>query len=241
MLGDLKSATDAESCGGADTKQHDVHRTERPVRCLAPGEILFQTGDPHGELYRVESGSLCHYMRWQRGDHEIIEFVFPGSILGFGHIATHVSTAKAMLPTKLSVVTPQEFEHALQVDGQLAARVAAAADREFDYLRFRATEAVRYKPTQRLASFLAALSCISAREGRDATLIADEIRSGAVAERLVMSIDALASALGELEARGLVVPSATGLRIIDIAALERFADAGSLSHALHSKLEASAL
>jgi CRP/FNR family transcriptional regulator len=237
MLGFLSSATDAESCGRADA-QHDVRGAVQLVRCLAPGEVLFQTGDPHGELYRVERGAFCHYIRSHGGGHEIIEFAFPGIIVGFGHIATHVSTAKAMLHTEISIVTPDEFECALRSDGQLAARFAAVADREFDDLRFRATEASRNSPTERLASFLVALSQMSAREGRDATLIPDMIPSGAVAERLVMSIDGLASALRRLEAWGLVAPSAAGLRIIDIAALERVSDARSLAHPSHAKLEA---
>jgi CRP/FNR family transcriptional regulator, anaerobic regulatory protein len=230
---------DPDSCGGIDAARRDVHTPVQPVRCLAPGAILFRTGDPHGELYRVERGSLCHYICWHGGGYEIIEFVYPGGILGFGHIAAHVSTAKATVRTKISIVTPQEFECALRTDGQLAARVAAAADREFDYLRFRAMEAVSNKPTDQLASFLVALSRLSAQEGRDARLIPDEIPSGAVAERLAMSIDGLASALRKLEAWGLVAPSATGLRIVNLAALEKLADGSSLPHAPHSKLEVS--
>lgn len=146
------------------------------------------------------------------------------------HYATHVSTARAMLHTEIGIVTPDEFECALRCDGHLAARVAAAADREFDYLRFRAKWAVGNRPTQRLASLLAALSSINAREGREAALIPDEIPSGAIAERLDVSIDDLAAALWELETRGLVAPSAAGLRIIDIVGLERLADANSLPH-----------
>lgn len=238
MLELLKPETSVQPRAGTDAKQVDVCRETPQVRCLAPGEILFQTGDPRGPLYRVESGTLCHYTRRQSGHHEIIEFVFPGAILGFGHVAMHVSTAKAMLDTEVSIVPPHEFECALRTDGQLAARVAAAADREFDYLRRRAMEA-RADPTQRLASFLLAVSRMSAREGRDATLIPDENPSRAVAERLDMSLDGLASALRQLETWGLVASSPAGLRIEDIAALERLADARRLPHPSHAKLKAS--
>jgi CRP/FNR family transcriptional regulator len=238
MLELLSSARDAYSrCCSV----RDAHETA-PIRSIAPGEILFQMGDPHGDLYRVERGALCHYTRSHAGRHEIIEFVFPGGILGFGHIAVHVSTAKAMLYTEISIVPPQEFERALQTDGQLAARVAAAADREFDYLRFWAMELVRNKPMERrLASFLVALSHISAREGPGAELIPDEILSGAVADHINVSIDDLASAIRQLEARGLLALSNAGLRINDIAALERFADAGPLQQSSDIKLEASVI
>jgi CRP/FNR family transcriptional regulator len=62
-------------------------------------------------------------------------------------------------------------------------------------------------------------------EGRDANLVTDEFSSGAVAEHLNLSLDALAGVLRDLENRGMVAPAREGLRITDLDALERFADA----------------
>ena len=45
------------------------------------------------------------------------------------------STAQAMVETAVSLVSADEFDDLLETDGQLAARYAAAGDREFDYLR----------------------------------------------------------------------------------------------------------
>lgn len=194
------------------------------LRRLGRAEVLFQTGDARAQLYRVERGALCHYVR-DEGLHEIIEFVFPGDVIGFGHLATHTSTAQAVTETIVSPVSAEELDHLVVADGQLAARVTAAADREFDYLRNRAVESGRGKPLKRVASFLAALSRVSALEGRDPYLVTDDIPSGAVAEHLAMSVEALARVLRELEERGMVENAADGLRIADIEALEKFADA----------------
>lgn len=195
------------------------------VRRLARGEALFQAGDERTQLYRVEHGALCHYVRWDDGHHEIIEFAFPGDIIGFGHLAEHTSTAQAVGKTIVSPVSDEEFEQLLDSDGQLSARYSAAADREFEYLRVRAVESGRGEPAKRVASFLTALARMGTDEGRDANLITDEFSSGAVAEHLDMSVDTLADVLRELESRGMVVPASDGLRIVDLAALERFADA----------------
>lgn len=196
-----------------------------PVRTLAPGEILFQTGDTRSRMYRVERGALCHYYRWDDGSHEIIEFAFPGDIVGFGHLDEHVSTAQAIAETSVSFVSPEEFEREVDRDGQLASRAAAADDREFDFLRMQAVNAGRDKPVERVASFLSALSHLSAMEGRDPTLVTDEIPSGFVADHLDMTLDSLARALRELERRGMVQPTQEGLRIADVEALEKFASA----------------
>lgn len=44
---------------------------------LAAGDVLFQVGDTHARLYRVERGAVCHYISSDDGRHEIIEFAFP--------------------------------------------------------------------------------------------------------------------------------------------------------------------
>ena len=194
-----------------------------PERTLSGGEVLFQAGDTRAKLYRVERGALCHYRRWDDGRCEIIEFAFPGDIVGFGHLETHISTAQAMVETVVSTVTAYDFEQLLCTDDHLAARLSTTADREFDFLRERAVESGKGKPVERLASFLTALSHMSANDGRDPMIVTDEVSSGLVAEHLDMSIDALGRALRELESRGMVSPTAGGLRISNMNGLEKLA------------------
>lgn len=225
MLGvaHFETATCPPGTGAATRTNRNTQSAGK--RRLGRAEVLFQTGDARAQLYRVECGALCHYARREDDDHEIIEFVFPGDIIGLGHLGTHTSTAQAIAETVLSPVSAEELDSLVETDGQLAARIAAAADREFDYLRNRAVESGRGKPVKRLASFLAALSRVSALEGRDPNLVTDDIPSGAVAEHLAMSVEALARVLRELEQHGMVENAADGLRIADIEALEKFADA----------------
>jgi CRP/FNR family transcriptional regulator len=196
-----------------------------PLRTLARGEILFQEGDTRGQIYLVERGALCHYVRFEDGRREVIEFAFPGDMIGFGHLEAHVSTAQAMVETSVSLVSAEAFKEALAGDASLAARVSAAADRDFDFLRARAIKSGLGKPIERVASFLAALSQLSAHEGRDPMLVTDDIPSGVVAGHLDMTIDGLVRALRELEQRGVLRSTEAGLRIADLSALEKLASA----------------
>jgi CRP/FNR family transcriptional regulator len=199
--------------------------TVGPKRVLAVNEFLFRDGQHRGDVYRVECGALCHYIVWDDGHHEIIEFAFPGDYIGFGHLDAHISTTQAVVETEVSVVAAEDFAAALEADAQLAARVAAADDREFAYARSRAVTGGADKPVERVASLLTALSHLSVPEGRDPTLITDEIASDAVAERLHMSRDGVENVLSELEDRGLIRASSAGVRIINMSALEKLADA----------------
>lgn len=211
------------SNSGGKITRRDVRQNLRAnqVRSLERGECLFQNGDRRGPLYRVTHGALCHYMRRIDGSLKIIEFVFKGDIIGFAHLDEHISTARALVMTEVSVVACHEFSDALEIDGHLAARVTAAADREFDCRRSRAIRSGEGRAAVRVASFLAALVRMSMREGRDPHLITNEISTGVVAGQLHMSIDCLATALIELESQGLIQSTPAGLRITDVDLLER--------------------
>jgi CRP/FNR family transcriptional regulator len=185
------------------------------------GATVFQPGEQR-RLYRVESGAICHYVQ-SAETQDIIEFAFPGNIIGLGSLATHVSTAKAMVETCVSIITDADLERALKNDNRLFFRLVEAREREFDYLKTRSLNADPRSPIQRIANFLLAIVSINVSEGREPLIVADDVSSGYVAEQLQMSIDTLAKALLSLRRSGLVDVSEDGLRILDIAALETLA------------------
>lgn len=194
------------------------------LQTVDTGEILFQAGDAR-TLYRVERGAICHYMLWADGRHDVIEFAFPGDIIGLGHLDHHVTTAQAMVDTVVSLVSEETFSSALESDDRLSFRLASAVEREFDYLRDKALAANHVPAAARVANFLLALSAINGPEGREPDLISDDITAGFVAEKLDMSIDKLSAALLELKREGAVKETPAGLRIVNSHTLQRVADA----------------
>jgi CRP/FNR family transcriptional regulator len=81
-------------------------------------------------------------------------------------------------------------------------------------------------PLQRIASLLIAISHNNEYEGRDPRAVPDTLTSGFVAELLGIEVRALADLLQTLEHQGFVaaVP-AVGLKLTNLAGLERLADA----------------
>lgn len=197
----------------------------RATLFLVPGETLFHEGEVRDAAYEVEEGALCHYMHWEGGGHEVIEFAFPGDVVGLGHLATRISTAQAMVDTRLRRISVAELDRRLRSDATLAMRLAAAADREFDIVRRRTLAARPDDPVRRVASFLVALAHAEGREGRPADLIPGEVAGGWVADAVNLSIEALEEALATLERKGLVARTKPGLRLADPAGLEKLADA----------------
>jgi CRP/FNR family transcriptional regulator len=217
-------------CGEGPFGPEAIERSARTkpsaeLRTISTGSALFQAGSPRG-LFRVERGAVCHYVLWADGRHEVIEFAFPGDIVGLGRMATHVSTAQAMVETVVSPLTDEEFEETLELDDRLSFRLAAAVEREFEFVREQAlAKASARGPAARVANFLLAVSSLNRPEGRDPELISDDITAGLVADQLGMSIDKLGSVLVALKKQGAVKDTPAGLRIVNAEALQRLADA----------------
>jgi CRP/FNR family transcriptional regulator len=108
------------------------------------------------------------------------------------------------------------------------ARTGVEEDGELDFAarRRRLAGTGRPSPLVRVTSFLVAISRNNSYEGRDIRSIPDTLTCGFVADLLGLSIASLADILVGLEDRGLIVAEgSSGLRITDLAGLERLAEA----------------
>ncbi len=194
------------------------------VRTLSPGEVLFREGDARSHVFRVETGALCLYKSLPDGTQNVLEFAFPGDLVGIGYLDSHVSGAQATVETSLSCLPRTAFDPSTEVNAPARARLTTAIEREVAFLKELLTQNVRPGPVQRVAALFTTLSRFNAYEGRDPSVITDLLTCGVVAGYLDMSLDLLQAQLAELEARGLVEPCAKGLRLKDIDALERLGD-----------------
>jgi CRP/FNR family transcriptional regulator len=190
------------------------------------GGFLFREGAPREAPYRVERGALLHTQRWEDGRIEIIEFAFPGDIIGLGHLPAHITRASAVMASEVRKVSCEELEAALAEDPRLALRLAAADDREFQAQRTRALRAAKIAPPAlRLATYLSAVATIERSEGRPAPRVSREEVSAWALGTIGTSPEALAAALSELEARHLIRAAGGVIELADPVGLEAFAAA----------------
>ncbi len=189
------------------------------------GQQVIQAGDSR-QVYRVESGAVCHFSGRADGRFSVFEFAFAGDLVGLGYLPTHSSTAVAMVDTTVALVSPAELELAVLTDDRVSYMLADAGERDFDYLRAKTVEAAPHAPEQRLANYLLAVLGVTRGErGVGALLIPDDIASGYVAELLGMSVNTMAMALLSLRRSGAVDVSPSGLRVLHVGRLEMVAGA----------------
>lgn len=193
-------------------------------RTLAAGEILFRPGDARSHVFRVETGALCLFKSMPDGSQAVIEFAFPGDLVGLGYLDSHVSAAQATMETTLRCLPRSALDPATVDDTQTRARLTAAIEREVAFLTDTLSRRAQPAPLQRIAALFVTLSRNNSYEGRDPAVITDSLKCGVVADYLQMDVDQLAAMLSDLEKRGLVEPCADGLRLKDLQALEALAD-----------------
>lgn len=198
--------------------------TAQRQQSIQHGGFLFQDGDRRIAAFRVTEGALCHYMVWPDGSHDVIEFVFPGDIVGLGTLPDHISTAQAMVDTNVEPLSEFELAQILSSDAALAARLASTADREFEIVRRRALGNGHRTPLQRVAAYILAMAHAGCRSGESTAILADITGGPALANLLELGSDELTAALTELETRGVISTSPAGLVIEDRDGLASLAD-----------------
>jgi len=194
-------------------------------RTLTSGQILFREGESRTHIYRVEKGAVCLFKHRPDGTRDVLEFAFPGDLVGLGYVDHHLSGAQATMDTTLACMPRAIAEPDPRVAPAGANGLSAAIEREVAFLNEAQRRAKIAKPLGRIAALFVTLSRCNAYEGRDPTILTDSVSCGVVAGYLDMSVDDLSHWLSELADRRLVEPCDRGLRLKNLAELERLAEA----------------
>jgi CRP-like cAMP-binding protein len=134
-----------------------LFRTQ-PVRqrcssgALASNELLFGIGDPKTHFYAVKSGALVVYEPRWNGHRAIIEFAFPGDLVGLGFLQTHTCSARATVDTCVQRLPLSAQDHLFADDPRAQARLADAIEREVEFLRESSVRFSQQNPLGRLAA-----------------------------------------------------------------------------------------
>ncbi|MGI9404635.1 MAG: Crp/Fnr family transcriptional regulator [Hyphomicrobium sp.] len=222
---DLRTAKTASKTAKAkEAPPLDAGVEGSDVRTLSAGDFLFHEGDSRTHSFRVETGGICVYKTLPDGSRDVLEFAFSGDLVGLGYHDKHVATAQATTQTSVSCLPRTAREPPTDKDQQAKAGVSPAVEREVVLLRDALVHTGEPQPIERVAALFVTLSRCNGYEGRAPDMITDSLKCGVVAGYLNMSLDLLAAQLTELEAQGLIEPAANGLRLKDLAALEKLAD-----------------
>jgi CRP/FNR family transcriptional regulator, anaerobic regulatory protein len=193
--------------------------------CLDASDYLYQEGDLRAHIYRVEHGAIGVYAKQLGRPNQLIEIVGRRDFVGLGCFERYGDSALAIESTLLTRLDEQEFIALAERLPFLKKKQVDAIHRAFE--RRKAAILNRYPsaPVEALAAFLASVSRLNVHEGRNATIVTDSLKCGAVANLLGFDIETLEKALLDLKNNSLIQEGSNGqVHLLDLEQLEQLAD-----------------
>ena len=175
-----------------------------PVRTLAAKEHLFCEGDPASHVYRVEVGHMVIYRTMPDGRRQVIDFAYPGDLVGLGALGSHATHAQATGSTVLRCLPTALLTTLAGLDPRLGMRLYEAVSRELIASRELLFTVSQRTATERLASFLLALSRRNARRGDSADEIVLPMTRSDIADFLGLTIETVSRTFTKLRAENVI-------------------------------------
>lgn len=174
------------------------------ARSVAAKDHIFCEGDPATHVYRVEAGHVCIYRMLGDGRRQVIDFAYPGDLIGLGETHHHSASAQ---PTELTRLTCYPisviWEHARQ-DSAFGMKLYVAMANELAATRDLLMTVSKRSATERVAGFLRALSRRNLRRGAEEHEIVLPMSRTDIADFLGLTIETVSRTFTKLRVEGLI-------------------------------------
>ncbi len=198
------------------------------VRPVAAKEHLFCEGDQATHVYRVEAGHICIYRTMTDGRRQVIDFAYPGDVIGLGALGEHAANAQATVKTQVRCLPIATLNELAQSDPRVGMKLYEALSRELLAARELLFTVSQRTASERLASFLLGLSRRNARRGENADEIVLPMTRSDIADFLGLTIETVSRTFTKFRHDGLIdLEQCILVTIRDMEALEELASGES--------------
>lgn len=198
------------------------------VRRLEAREHLFCEGDAASHVYRIESGYVCIYKMMPDGRRQVVDFGYPGDLVGLGADAEHATSAHVLGTCRVRAIPAPALHQLARQDAALAMSLYNTLADQLEGTRKLLLSCCQQSAVERLASFLIMLSGRSERKGLDGETLFLPMTRSDIGDYLGLTIETVSRTFTKLKAMGLIeLSQCTTVRLLDIAALEDLAEGGS--------------
>jgi CRP/FNR family transcriptional regulator len=194
------------------------------AKVLQAREHVFFEGDAKDHVYVVEKGTVCLYKTLPDGRRQIVDFAYPGDLIGLGAPGDHVFSAQAITLTRLRCL-PAGLLHDMALhDPQVGMQLYRALSDQLLAARDLLLTVGQRNATERLGALLLALSRRNERMGSDPDRISLPMTRADIADFLSLTIETVSRTFTKLRQSGIIDLVQSSLVVIrDQAALERLA------------------
>lgn len=188
------------------------------IRRVETKEDIYCEGEARTHVFQVVQGVVAIYTTLVDGRRQIIDFGYPGDIIGLGVLNEHVLSARAVSPVKVRCLSASALERAAEADASLAIKLYRAVSQELAVTRHLLVTLGQRSAIERLATFLLDLHRRFG-EPEDGNVTLAMLRSD-IGDFLGLTIETVSRTLKKLRATG-IIELEQGGTIVHIRDLER--------------------
>ncbi|MEQ1712422.1 MAG: cyclic nucleotide-binding domain-containing protein, partial [Hyphomicrobium sp.] len=115
-----RRTSDAEASTGLAGDAVALRLMSAGVKRLEAREHLFCEGDPAAHVYRIDAGYVCIYKMMPDGRRQVVDFGYPGDLIGLGAGAEHSTSAHALGVCRVRAVPSAALHQMARQDAKLA-------------------------------------------------------------------------------------------------------------------------
>jgi CRP/FNR family transcriptional regulator len=209
----------------ASTRSFEQALAGATLKRVEAKEFVFAEGDAASHVYRVETGAVALFKVLIDGRRQIVGFAYPGDLVGLGAEGEHMMNAQAIKPTRLRCLPISGLHRSVAQDPTLYFQLYQAVARELASARDLMLTTGQRTATERVVSFLLALSRRNARTGRDRAMLELPMTRSDIGDFLGLTIETVSRTFTKLRAMGLIeLVHSSEVKLIDIDALKSLAD-----------------
>ena len=200
------------------------------LRGIEAKKHIFIEGDKKDFVYVVVSGAVCLYKVLPDGRRQVIDFAYPGDLIGLGSGAIETLNAQATVATRIRCTSLGALRQAASRDPALALRLYEALSRELATMRDHLIRVGQRSAMERVTSFLLALSKRNEARARDPLTVEMPMTRSDIGDYLGLTIETVSRTFSKLKFLGAIeIDQGTIIRLVDTNQLQALAD-GECGH-----------
>lgn len=198
------------------------------VKVFQAREHVFFEGDAKDHVFLLEKGTVCLYKTLPDGRRQIVDFAYPGDLIGLSAGADHAFSAQAITLTRVRCLLASSLHEAAKHDAEIGMHLYRALSDQLMSARDLLLTVGQRNATERLAALLVALSRRNERADSDPAQILLPMTRADIADFLSLTIETVSRTFTKLRVSGIIDLAHSSLVIVrEKSMLERLA-AGEL-------------
>ncbi len=206
------------------------HLEGAPLRGIESKDHLFTEGETKTHVYQVVTGAVCLYKVLADGRRQVIDFAYGGDMIGLGLGPVEACNAQATIATRVRCLPVSALRSILRNEPAVAVKICEALTQELTAIRDHLVCVVQRSATERLVTFLLALSQRNRAKDRDPNTIELPMTRADIGDFLGLTIETVSRTFSKLKASGVLeIDQGTTIRLRDIGVLRALADGAELT------------